>query len=670
MIKSNRYLIIASTIGIIAIVCLMLLYRQLALSSLVEHETRANVALTQVLSKIIWTRYQELTSENTASMRAPGKEHPPIRQLDAEVKQLMRDSKLVKVKIFNLDGLTLFSTDLSQINQDMHDNSGFRSARAGKPASSFVYRDQFDAFEGSVSNINVVSSHVPITGRTDNEIEAVIEVYSDVTDLIVQIQRMQWYIFFGVLGSVAILYLLLIGTSRRADQIEAAHFEESSLSQAHIHYQTYHHAITDLPNRLNFTERLEQAVSLALRCETLLSVILIDIDRFKLVNDSFGLSSGDALLRLIGDRLSNCMRVSDSLFHMGGDEFTVLMENLKDSDSPARLAKRIAESMKAPFIINDQAIIISLSMGIAILEEGTSATMLAKNAEAAMYLVKADSGNQIRYYTPELDRHAQDQLILETALQQALPREEFVLHYQPRLAADESSLVGFEALIRWQRDDGSMVPPNDFIPALELTGLIRDVGQWVLGQACWQCRAWQDAGYDPVRISVNVSPLQFRESDFVEAVKSILEETGLDAKHLELELTESALIDNPQAAIVTMETLRGMDITLSLDDFGTGYSSFSYLRNLPVDFLKIDRCFVNEIAQSSRDAAIVSAISSLAHNLDIGLVAEGVESPEQAKKLILVGCHELQGYLYSKPVSAIDAGKWLTRSNRMSSGQN
>lgn len=470
---------------------------------------------------------------------------------------------------------------------------------------------------------------------------------------------------------MAILYFLLISSSRRADQIEAVRFEEASLSQAQIHYRTNHDAITDLPNRLNFTERLEQALSLAQRRETLMSVIFIDIDRFKLVNDSFGLSSADTLLRLIGNRLSNCMRINDSLFHMGGDEFTVLMENMNDNDSPAGLAKRVAEAMKAPFIINDQAIIVTLSFGIAILDENDSdAAMLSKNAEAAMYLVKAGGGNQMRYYTPELDRHAQDQLIFETALQQALPNDEFVLHYQPRLAAEETSLVGFEALIRWQREAGSMIAPNDFIPALEMTGLIREGGRWVLGQACWQCKAWQDAGYDPIRISVNVSPLQFRETGFVEVVNNILAKTGLKASQLELELTESTLLDNPQAAIVTMEKLHGMGVTLSLDDFGADFSSFSYLRNLPLDFLKIDRSFVNEIAQNRRDASIVSAIASLAHNLDIGLVAEGVESPEQANKLILVGCHELQGYLYSKPVSADDAEKWLTRSEQISSGQN
>ena len=575
MIKANRYLIIASTIGIIAILCLMLLYRQLAMSNLVEHETRGNVALTQVLSKVIWTRYQALTSAAADDNKKLGKEHPAIRQLDAEVKQMMRGSKLVKVKIFNLDGLTVFSTDPSQINQDKRENSGFRSARAGQPASNITFRDQFDAFEGSVSDINVVSSYIPITGQS-NEIEAVFEVYSDVTDLIRQMQRQQWYIFFGVLGSVAILYFLLISSSRRADQIEAVRFEEASLSQAQIHYQTYHHAITDLPNRLNFTERLEQALAMAQKHNTLLSVIFIDIDRFKLVNDSFGLSSGDALLRLIGDRLSNCIRVNDSLFHMGGDEFTLLMENLKDSDSPARLAKRVADAMKAPFIINDQPIIVTLSLGIAIHDENDSnAAKLSKNAEAAMYLVKAVGGNQMRYYTPELDRHAQEQLIFESALQQALPNREFVLHYQPRLAADETSLVGFEALIRWQRNDASMVAPNDFIPVLEMNGLIRDVGQWVLGEACRQCKAWQDQGYDPLRISVNVSPLQFREGGFVEQVEDVLAATGLDASYLELELTESALLDDPQAAINTMEKLRDMGVTLSLDDFGTGYSSLS-----------------------------------------------------------------------------------------------
>jgi len=233
------------------------------------------------------------------------------------------------------------------------------------------------------------------------------------------------------------------------------------------------------------------------------------------------------------------------------------------------------------------------------------------------------------------------------------------LYYQPRLAADEKTIEGFEALIRWQQPDGKLVLPTEFIPTLEKIGLINEVGEWILYEACSQCKAWSNAGHNPIRISVNVSSRQFRDPEFVNLVSDVLRKTKLNARYLELELTESVLLENPDIAIDTMESLRAMGVTLSMDDFGTGYSSFSYLKNLPIDYLKIDSSFVREIEKNTKDAAIISAIASVATNLDIKLVAEGVESYGQAKKLILAGCDELQGYLYSKPMPAHEAGEWV-----------
>ena len=661
MFKSNRYLIFSTAIGIVSIVCLMILYRQIALASLVDSETRSNVALTEVMSNAIWSRYRNLIITDVASINEIGEIHPAIVQLDYDVKQLMRGStKLVKVKIYNLDGSTFYSSDPSQVNQDKRDNPGFLSARSGKIASNVTFRHEFDSFDGKQSDVNVVSSYIPIRNRLNGEPEAVFEVYSNVTDLIRQMQRLQWQIVIGVLGSMAIFYALLITNSRRVDRIESAHQEEASRSEAQILYQTYYDQVTELPNRLSFKEKLDQTISSARGHGTRMAVILMDIDRFKLVNDSFGDGAGDTLLRLITLRLSNSMRQSDMLFHMGGDEFTVLLENIDSSLSVSRLAKRMVESMKAPFYINGHSIVTTLSFGISIQDEDDiEPAKLVKNAEAAMYLAKERGGNQIQFYALELNENAQAQLAFESALQQALGNDEFVLHYQRRLAADEETVVGFEALIRWLRPDGQLASPAEFIPILEKIGLIHDVGRWVLFEACSQCKAWSDAGYDPLRISVNVSPRQFRDNEFVDLIRNVLTQTRLSAKYLELELTESALLDNPDKAIETMEELRAMGVTLTMDDFGTGYSSFSYLKNLPVDFLKIDRSFVREIEQNTKDAAIISAIASVAINLDIGLVAEGVEKYGQAKKLIQAGCQELQGFLYSKPVSANEAEKWL-----------
>ena len=479
---------------------------------------------------------------------------------------------------------------------------------------------------------------------------------------IAQMQQLQWLIIAGVLVSIVVLYVLLTTYSRHVDRLEIARQEAANFSKVKMHYKTHYNSITNLPNRLYLDEMLNQSINWARHHKTKFAVIFLDVDHFNLVNDSFGYEAGDELLRLIARRLSDSLRLSDTLFHLGSDKFIVLLENLVDSKASNQLASQMIKSMREPFLIHNQAIITTMSFGLVTNSgERVKPASLVKNAESAMYLAKQNGGNKLQLYTPNLNGHAHSQLTYESALQQALGKNEFVILYQPRLAVDEETVLGFEALIRWRRSDGQLVEPTEFIPVLEKKGIIYDVGHWVLYEACSQCMVWENAGLSPVRISVNVSPQQFRDPDFVNRVKNVLHETKLESRFLELELTESALLHNPEETVATMKVLKSMGISLSLDDFGTGYSSFSYLKTLPVDFLKIDRSFVREIEQNAIDLAIVSAFVSVADNLEIGIVAEGVENHGQAMKLIQIGCHELQGYLYAKPMKASEATKWLPK---------
>ncbi len=400
--------------------------------------------------------------------------------------------------------------------------------------------------------------------------------------MIDQMRRLQWQVFLGVLLSVAAIYGLLLTGARRADQTEARRRDEAACSEAQMRYQAYHDPLTDLPNRVSFQDNLERAVKRAERQESMLGVLFLDLDRFKLVNDSFGHDAGDELLRLTAARLRYCVRQSDTLYRMGGDEFTILPEGLDYPEGAMTLVQRILDGMKEPFVVNGQSIVASVSIGISVYpKDDVEPAKLVKNAEAAMYLAKEEGRNGFRFYTPELNKHAHERLALESALQQALGKNEFALHYQPRLATDGTTLLGFEALLRWRRDNNRLVLPGEFMPVLEQSGLIAEVGQWVLSEACTQCKAWEAAGYDPVRVSVNVSSRQFREASFVERVRDVLAQTGLDGRYLELELTESALLDNPAEAIATMQALKTLGLSLSMDDFGTGYSSFSYLKDPP-----------------------------------------------------------------------------------------
>jgi diguanylate cyclase (GGDEF)-like protein len=654
MFNRNRYLILASGVGILAIALLMLFYRHLALSTLVDHETRSNVGLTEVFSNSVWPRHRHLLTMGAVA----GAEE--IGRLDADVKDLMRGSRVVKVKVYDLKGLTVYASDPSQIGEDKSANAGFVSALAGEPASVITFRNQFDAFEGKLSDVNVVSSYIPIHSGAGGRIEAVFEVYSDVTDLMQRMQRVQWQIVVGVLGSVALIYGLLMRVARRADRIEAARREEAARSAAQLHYQAYHDTLTELPNRTSLQEQLPQAIQRAQRQDSIVAVLFLDIDRFKLVNDSFGHDAGDDLLRKIAARLRYCVRQGDTVFRSGGDEFIVMLEGLGYPEAALNLAQRILEAMQEPVVLNDQSFVSTVSIGISIYpDDDVDAAKLVKNADAALYLAKEDGRNCARFYTPELNRHALERLALESALQQALSNGEFVLHYQPRLGADGASVLGFEALLRWQRSAHELVPPGQFMPVLEQIGLINQVGRWVLQEACSQCQAWRVAGYPPVRISVNVSPRQFRERDFLASVQAALAHSGLDARYLELELTESSLLDDPGAAIATMQALKALGVSLSMDDFGTGYSSFSYLKKLPVDYLKIDRSFVRDLGASDKDAAIIAAIAGVAHSLGIGLVAEGVEQRSQVELLVAEGCQELQGFLFGRPVPKELAEQWL-----------
>jgi diguanylate cyclase (GGDEF)-like protein len=439
--------------------------------------------------------------------------------------------------------------------------------------------------------------------------------------------------------------------------------------QEEIRYLAYHDALTGLPNRSNFNDRIEELVKIARRTNTPLGLMFIDLDRFKLVNDSLGHQEGDALLKAVGQRLRSCMRESDLVFRMGGDEFTVILPNLERPEDAVVLARRILASFNESLRLPGQHdFMIGASIGIAVFpSDGTSAEQLVRNADAAMYAAKESGRGRYEFYAERMNIRVMERLNLESALQKALRDGEFILHYQPRVTAGDGEIVAAEALLRWNYPPRGIIPPGEFIPVLEETGLIVPVGEWVLRTACRQARAWSDAGR-AVRVSVNVSSRQFESGVFGELVAAVLRETGLPPRMLELELTESLIVRNVDHALELMNQLKRIGVLLSIDDFGSGYSSLNYLRQFPLDFLKIDRSFVSELVTNKKDAAIVEAIVVLARNLEIAVVAEGVEHSAQADVLRARQCDELQGYLFGKPVTA-EALEGVFDRNRADTGR-
>ena len=436
--------------------------------------------------------------------------------------------------------------------------------------------------------------------------------------------------------------------------------------QAHLSYLAYHDALTGLPNRQSLIERLQQACSRAQRNGRMVAMLFLDLDRFKLINDTFGHAAGDRLLKSVADRLAACVRGADTVARLGGDEFTVVLEDIVAGQDAATVAQKILDTLAQPFSLVQQEVFISASIGIALYpSDDNGIDSLFKKTDAAMYYAKEQGRNNYQFYSAEMNASLARKLHMENNLRRALEREELRLHYQPQVDTVSERIVGMEALLRWQHPEMGLVPPAQFIPLAEETGLIMPIGECTLRAACLQTRRWHERGFGPLRVAVNLSAHQFKQKDFPRTVARILGETGLDPGCLELELTESTVMDDVDQAIEILHALNAMGVYLSIDDFGTGYSSLSYLKRLPIDALKIDRSFVRDIGADSDDAAIVTAIIAMAHSLKLKVIAEGVETREQFAFLRKCRCDAMQGYYFSRPVPPEEFAQLLQAGSQM-----
>jgi diguanylate cyclase (GGDEF)-like protein len=427
-----------------------------------------------------------------------------------------------------------------------------------------------------------------------------------------------------------------------------------------------HDALTGLPNRVLLDDRLQQAIAHADRNVRSFALLVCDLDRFKLINDSLGHHAGDELLQEVARRLATVVRATDTVARVGGDEFVLIAAPILDPADAGVLAGRVMDVLRAPMRIAAIDIHTSSSVGIAVYpDDGLSAQMLLARADAAMYSAKQHGRGDYRRYAPGMDIGTEHSVQLESELHNAVTLNQFELYYQPKVDARTGEVRSAEALIRWQHPTRGVISPGEFIPLAEDCGLIGAIGGWAMRDACRQIRAWQVAGMPSLRVSVNLSASQFRDSGLVDSIRRALDDAGLEARYLEVELTESAVMSDPEKSIAILEQLSSMGVLVSVDDFGTGYSSMSYLRRFPIDKLKIDRVFIDEILSRPEDASIVRAIISLAHSLRLKVVAEGVETRAQLDFLKAAGCDEYQGYYFSRPLPAADFER-LIRDTRAS----
>ena len=412
-----------------------------------------------------------------------------------------------------------------------------------------------------------------------------------------------------------------------------------------------HDALTGLPNRLLLDDRLTQAAAHTDRNGQSFALAMFDLDRFKMVNDSLGHRAGDELLKEVARRLDSVARSTDTVARVGGDEFVILLDHIGDCDTAEQIARRAVEALQAPINLAGVDIRTSASIGIALYpRDAKSVEALLANADAAMYCAKQRGRNNIQCFAQGMNSVTQERVKLESALHAALELQQFELHYQPKVDTTTGAIRGAEALVRWRHPERGLVFPGEFIPMAEECGLIESIGAWVLREACREARTWQCDGSPPMRVAVNLSAFQFRDGNLLQMIREALREADLDPRCLEVEITESALMSDPEQSVGILEQLSRMGVVVSVDDFGTGYSSMSYLRRFPIDKLKIDRGFISEVLSCPDDLSIVTAIISLAHSLHLKVVAEGVETPEQRELLKSLGCDQYQGYCFSPAV--------------------
>lgn len=425
-------------------------------------------------------------------------------------------------------------------------------------------------------------------------------------------------------------------------------------------HQANHDALTDLPNRVLFNDRLSLAILHAQRRKQALVVMFLDLDHFKRVNDTLGHSAGDELLVKVADRLRRCIRQDDTVARVGGDEFLLLLNGIAREADAAVMARKILAILAEPFLIQKRELFVEASIGIGVYpDDGADAETLVTNVDTAMYRAKETGRNSFQFFTRKMQEQSQERAALESGLRRALPRGEFVLHYQPILRLRDRSVVGVEALVRWRHPEKGILSPREFIPLAEDVGLITRVGEWVLRRACEQLVAWQGAGAPALRVSVNVSPRQFQQRDFAANVRRIVKETGLEPAALDLEITESIAMHDVVHTGRVLAELADLGIQISMDDFGTGHSSLNYLKHFPIRRLKIDQSFVAGMTTHDKDHAIVATIISIARNLGLAVTAEGVETEEQADLLASLACEDVQGYLFARPAPAEEVEKLL-----------
>jgi diguanylate cyclase (GGDEF)-like protein len=688
MFKLLRYFSYCGLIGVL-VAALMLggLYRYLSVKSLVEMGEENNISLARSMANSLGPTLANYVAAAQAVHAKDLGNLPGLPALRSAIRAHMTQLPVVKVKAYDLSGRTIFSTEPQQIGEDKRANAGFQIARGGRAASELTHRDRFSAFEGIIEDLDVLSTYIPFHSPGGARPIAVFEIYSDVTPFLRKITHTQSVVSLSVLAVLLLLYAGLYGVVRRAERIlkgqyaehEAARkalvevrdtleqrvtertaaleaeVQERKLAEARASFLAHHDKLTGLPNRALFMDRLHQAVARAARNGRSVAVLFLDLDRFKTINDSLGHATGDELLKVVGSLCAKDLRETDTVARLGGDEFIFCLGDVGSAEEAGGIARRILSDISGGIDIGGHVLHSNASIGISLYPmDGADAETLIRNADTAMYHAKEDGRGTFHFFRQHMTDRVKRRLALELGLREALERGEFVLHYQPIVQVDSGRVVGAEALLRWHHPERGLMSPSEFISVAEEIGLIVPLGKWVLNEACAQAAKWVDArGHRPF-VCVNISARQFHDGNLTAIVESALARSGLPASRLELEITESVLMNQSERGIRKLREFETLGVRLAIDDFGTGYSSLAYLKRFPVSTIKIDRSFLHDVARDEDDRAIVTAVVAMARSLGLAVTAEGVERAEQIAFLRELGCDRAQGYLFGRPRAVLE----------------
>ena len=653
---------------VLATVVIGTFHRLFEKKDLLEFGKSHSVALSQTFSNVIWPRFRSF-ADTAGQLDADAlRRHPDIAGLNQNVREVMRNTDLLKLNIIKLDGRTLFSTDASQIGNDDSRNAGFLAARQGQAMSTLTHYDKIGALDGEIADRDVLESYVALRPGADAPIEGVLEMYTDVTDALAGSERRQRLVTLSVIAVLAVLYTIFFFIAKYADSVIRRQHEQQRLADQSLQHMSTHDALTNLPNRMLLLDRIKQSLSSAERRNNLLAVAFIDIDHFKNINDSLGHHTGDKVLKTVAQRLSQLLRKGDTVARLGGDEFVITLPDINSSADVLQIVRKVLTSIALPIATDDRELHLTGSIGIALYpEHGKDVDTLMRHADMAMYNAKQLGRNRHQMFIEHMNVQVQRRVKIEHEMRRALDNREFVLYYQPIVDMQSGAIAGAEALLRWPNPNGAWLSPAEFIPMAEECGLIVPLSEWVLGEACAQLQMWRENGLGlddftmavnlsprDFTMAVNLSPRHFATAGLAAMVAGVIERSKIDPSWLHLEITEGLLMGMNESVRSNFEDLKQLGIKFSLDDFGTGYSSLGYLRRFAIHLLKIDRSFVNDLPGNADSVAIVTAIVALANSLGLTVIAEGIETEAQLELLQQLGCHQAQGYLFSHPIPAAE----------------